>query len=475
MIFKEVKEEMLQRKYTYSREILVEDGYDVVVAGGGPAGCAAAICAARLGMRVLLVEAMGCLGGAGTSGLVATMGELGRRGTMLLGGFMRELADTLYERGYLTGNNPLDRKSISYFSWKPFDPEGLKLVLDEFMQKENVEVRFFTRVIDADCDAEKLFVNGVILSNVEGLRYVKAKAYIDCTGDACLAEKCGVEFDVPQPAMAPTLMSILSGMDWEEIEQEVGCDQIRISIRRQIQEAVDTGEYPFTYPDKHVPGVFVGTGNTGTMNMGHIFGMDALNCRSLSDGMMLGRRLAREYFEFQKTHVEEFKNIELVTTASMMGVRDSRRIIGEYRLEMDDYLNKRKFPDQVCLNAQEIDLHVKDASKEEYARFSKEFCESFHYTGGEYFGIPYGVLVPKKSQNLWVAGRIVSCDEQVLASIRMMPVCYTLGQAAGTAAVQAIKNGETACDLNTKILVETLRENGAILPQQTLAETMSRK
>lgn len=159
-----------------------------------------------------------------------------------------------------------------------------------------------------------------------------------------------------------------------------------------------------------------------------------------------------------------------------MGVRDSRRIKGEYWLDIDDYLNKRKFSDQICLNAQPIDLHVRDCSNEEYARFQKEFFDMRNFYGeGEYFGLPYGVLVPKGSQNLWVAGRIVSCDSGVHASIRMMPVCYALGQAAGTAAAQAIKNRESACNLNTKTLIETLRENGAILPQETLSKEMTRK
>ena len=463
----------MNEKYSYSREIPVDDGYDLVVAGGGPAGCATAICAARLGAKVLLVEAMGCLGGAGSAGLVTNMGELGRRMHMLLGGFVRELVDTLYDRGFLTNSNPFDRKNVHYFGWKPFDPEGLKLVLDEFMQKENVEVRFFTRVIDADCDKENLFVNGVVLSNVEGLRYVKAKAFVDCTGDGVLAEKCGVDFDVPKPAMPPTLMAVLTGIKWDTLQDKP--NEINDRACALLHKAVDEGSYPFTYPDKHIPGIFVGAGNTGTLNAGHVFNMDALNCRSLSDGMMTGRRLAREYYEFFKTHADEYSNLELVTTGSLMGVRDSRRIIGEYRLTLEDYLEKRKFPDQVCLNAQEMDLHVKDVSKEEYARFTKEFLEGFHYTGAEYFGIPYGVLVPKGSKNLWVAGRIVSCDEKVFSSIRMMPVCYMLGQVAGTAAVQAMNNGETACTLNTQTLVETLREHGAILPQETLSPTMSKK
>ena len=460
--------------YELKREIPVEDGYDVIVAGGGPSGCAAAVSAARLGARVLLVEALGCLGGAGTSGLVTNMGELGRRGKMLLGGFMYELAETLRERGYLTGKNPSDRSETCYFEWQPFDSEGLKLVLDEFMEKAGVEVRFFTRVIDADCDPDTLHVNGVVLSNIEGYKFVKAKAYIDCTGDAVLAEKCGVEFDIPKPAMAPTLMATLYGVNWKEIEDSIDGGQIK-DQRPIILKAVDNDEYPFTFKDKHIPGVFMGAGNTASLNAGHIFDMDALNCKSLSDGMVLGRKLVQEYLDFFKTFFKEYSNLQLVTTAPMMGVRDSRRIKGEYILDLEDYLDKRKFHDQICLNAQNMDLHVKNTSKEEYDRFSKEFFQTFTYGPGDYFGIPYGVLVPKGSQNLWVAGRIVSCDESVHSSIRMMSVCYTTGQAAGTAAVQAIRHNQTACDLDTKMLVETLRENGANLPQETLCETMSRK
>lgn len=462
-------------KHVYTREIPAEEGYDIVVAGGGPAGCAAAICAARLGAKVLLVEAMGCLGGAGTSGLVTSMGELGRKGTVLLGGFMSELYHKLADRGILSGKSPTHRNDVNCFVWEPFDAEGLKLVLDEYMQEEHVEVRFFTHVIDVEYEAEPLAVKGLILSNIEGLRYVSAKAYLDCTGDAVLAAKCGVAFNQPEVAMPPTLMATLCGVDWEALEKSgtLGGGQLK-GQQETVDRALDEGTFEFTYPDRHIPGIFIGIGNKVTLNAGHVFKMDALNNKSLSEGMMTGRRLVQEYLRFFKQSYPELSGMELAATAPLMGVRDSRRIIGEYCLGYDDYLAKRKFPDQVCLNAQEIDLHVRDCSKEEYSRFHSEFFETTQYGPGEYFGIPYGVMVPKGAVNLWVAGRTVSCDDKVNASIRMMPVCYTLGQAAGTAAVQAIKNHEHACSLNTKTLIETLRANGALLPQETLSETMSR-
>ncbi len=460
------------KEFEFRRMIPEEDGYDVVVAGGGPAGCAAAVTASRMGAKVLLVEALGCLGGAGTSGLVTNMGQLGHGGQMLLGGFVRELEDVLYERGYFTGYVPSERKKLDYFVWQPFSPEGLKLVLDEFMEKAKVEVRFFTQVIDAQCDFDSLSVKGVVLSNVEGLSFVRAKAFIDCTGDAILADKCGVEFDRPTDPMPPTLMATLAGTNWEKIEPNLVEGQIK-NQQKVVDQAVKDGF--FTFPDRHIPGIFLSVGNLASLNAGHIFNMDALNCRSVSDGMVMGRRLVQEYLRFFKTYFEDFKDVELAATASMMGVRDSRRIKGEYCLCFEDYQNRRKFPDQICLNAQDVDLHVRNCSEEEYARFHEEFFETYHYGPGEYFGIPYGVMVPKGSDNLWVAGRTVSCDMRVHASIRMMPVCYTLGQAAGAAAVQAIEKHQKACELDTEELVLNLRKQGAILPQEELSKTMTRQ
>jgi hypothetical protein len=228
-----------------------------------------------------------------------------------------------------------------------------------------------------------------------------------------------------------------------------------------IHIAVDEGH--FSHKDKQMPGMFRTGVRSAMLNAGHVFGMDALNNRSLSDGMVKGRKLAQEYISFFRKYVPGFENVEHITTASLMGVRESRRIVGEYELNIEDYLARRQFPDQIGIFNKFVDIHVKDDSPKEYARFCEEVGKSGRLGHGEWFGIPYRILVPKGWKNLWVAGRCNSSDEKVHGSIRVMPAASMMGQAAGTAAVQSIGTGQSACDLDAKSLVSTLRKNGAIL------------
>jgi flavin-dependent dehydrogenase len=152
-----------EQTFTLTRQVPVETGYDLVVCGGGPAGTAAAVCAARLGAKVLLAEATGCLGGMGTSGLVTAFDPMANGEQLLVGGFMKEVVSTLYRRGFLGPHERPEVYEKRYHHWTKFQAEGYKLVLDEFATDCGVEVRFFTRAIDADADPEQGSVNGVIL------------------------------------------------------------------------------------------------------------------------------------------------------------------------------------------------------------------------------------------------------------------------------------------------------------------------
>jgi hypothetical protein len=463
--------------YRLTRDIPIEDDYDVLVAGGGPAGSAAAICAARLGAKALLVEATGCLGGMGTSGLVSTFGPISDGKRMLVGGFMRELVLSMYQRKFLGPHVVPEFLHSQLNRWVPFKPEALKRLLDEKAQDAGVEVRFFTRVIDAEAKDRR--IEGAVISNVEGYRFIRAKTFIDATGDAALSDLAGADCKVilrDIDAVAPsTLCSLFAGMNWEDPaygDDWRGIDQVKAFSKKQLQQAIADGH--FSQPDRFMPGMNKIGKHAAQLNGGHIFNLNGLSVRSLSTGMMAGRRLAVEYLEFFRKYVPGCEELELVTTAPVMGVRDSCRIVGEFELTIEDFKSARQFPDQVAVYNRPTDVHPIDTSEKEYQRFLRDF-EGFHGLGeGDCLGIPYGILVPKGWTNLWVAGRCHSSDTRVHGSIRAQSAAYMMGQAAATAAVQSIRTGEPACDLDTEQLVVALRAAGAYLPQRELSRTMTR-
>ena len=467
-----------QGTYTLTRQIPIYGEYDVVVAGGGPAGIGAAICAARLGAKVLLIEATGWLGGMGTSGLVNTFGPMTSGTENLAGGLIREIVETLYERKFL-GPTVKPDSWLEKYRWIPFQIEGYKLLLDELTTKAGVHVQFFTTVIDADADAMRRQVNGLITQNVEGYHYVKAKTFIDCSGTATFANLCGAKCREPgrdtDRIMSSTLCAILANVNWNKFKKS--------EEHELLYKAIDDGHFTINKKDRHLPGIMGRVDQTiAALNASHMYNLNALRCRDLTDGIMLGRRIVQEYLSFYRKYVPGCENVELVTTANLIGVRETRRIVGEYELNIDDYMARRKFPDQIGIFAKFVDIHAYDDSDEEWERFIKEsgvqqpagYEATLRYSPGEYYGIPYGILVPKGWKNLWVAGRIISADIKAQGSVRAQPACCMMGQAAGTAAVQSIKTGQPGYELNTETLVQTLREAKANLPQEKLSKTMTR-
>jgi hypothetical protein len=465
--------------YTFSRTLPAEREYDLVVAGGGPAGTAAAVCAARLGLKVLLAEATGCLGGMGTSGLVASFGPVSNGERMLVGGFLKELLEAMWAQQAFGPQVTQDYLHRQLNRWIPFSPEHLKRILDDFAVQAGVQVRFFTRVVEADLTGRR--VNGVVLSNVEGLRYVPARAFVDATGDAALAALAGAQCKVvlrDTDTVSPsTLCSLLAGMNWNDPAygpDGLDLDPVKARVRSElVPRAIEEGF--FTQEDRFFPGMNRVGPQGATLNAGHVFNLNPLSIRSLSDGMVFGRKLAVEYTEFYRKYVPGCAQLELLSTAPVMGVRDSRRIVGEFELTIDDFRARRQFPDQVAVYNRPTDVHPTDTSKAEYERFLKDFQGKDNLGRGESVGIPYSILVPKGSENLWVAGRCHSSDSKVHGSIRAQSAAYMMGQAVGTAAAQSIRTGQPANDLDMRELVESLRHHGAYLPQKEVARDMTRR
>jgi len=288
---------------------------------------------------------------------------------------------------------------------------------------------------------------------------------VDATGDAVLAHAAGVSCreagrDTPR-IMPATLASLFAGIKWDALTYDMQ--------QAALKRALDDGH--FTQYDRHLPGMSQVGHTLGYLNGGHMFNLDALRCESLTQGVMLGRRLAQEYRTFYRQYVPGCENMEHVTTASLIGVRESRRIVGEVELTFEDYLARRQFPDQIGVFNKAVDIHPTDTSKEEWERFQSEYLESARLGEGECFGIPYGILVPKGWRNLWVAGRCTPSDVKVHGSIRVMPTASMMGQAAGTAAVQSIRTNRHAFNIDTCELVRTLRSQGAYLPKAEESES----
>jgi hypothetical protein len=413
-----------------------------------------------LGLKTLLIEATGNLGGMGSSALVSQWSNCANGEHTVVGGIILEWIEKMYAKGHLQPGITEARWHNSYNNGFGFDPEALKRLLDQECEEAGVEIRFATRVIEVEVMSGEKRVEGVIIQNVEGLRMIPARAVIDATGDAVVADMCGATCleagrDTPN-IMPPTLCGLVSDVDFNRFDRA-----------RHQQDAVEkaVAEGYFSQPDKHVPGLFRSGETTGTLNAGHLFKMNAVKNASLTEGYIRGRKLAEEYTQFFRDYLDGCEKARLVMTGHLIGVRESRRVVGEYMLNIDDFTARRTFSDQIAIYCKQVDIHVYDLSEEEYQRYYDEFTNRDLLKPGEYFGIPYRILVPKNWQNLWVAGRCASADLKVNGSIRDQPACSMMGQAAGAAAYLSLNSGASAPALDTGSLIRLLRENKANIPE----------
>jgi len=443
----------------FKRDLQIVDRYDVLVAGAGPAGMAAAIAAARTDASVLLIEQTGALGGMGTSGLVPNFCSMTDGVRTLVGGIGKEVVERLRA---CNGTGPDDRPD----RWGsiPFDPEKLKLVYDEMATEAGVNLRLYTSLVDVVCEEGR--VTSAVLSGKAGLFAVVGKIFVDATGDAMLAWLAGAPCklgDENGNTQGPTLCSVFTNVDWEIYRKFLGETGENHSLKKTLDKAIEEGA--FSVPDLHMPGIRrTGRAFLG-VNVGHLYGVNCVDDLQLTEAMLRGRKLVQEYLRFYREYVPGFEEAELVSTAALLGVRETRRIVGEYVLNVEDFLAQRSFQDEIGRYNYPVDIHRSmPPSREEYKAFEREFQKELRYGKGESYGIPFRSLVPKKLVNVLVAGRCISTDRKMQGSIRVMPCCFIMGQAAGTAAAMCSRENMGVREMDANTLRSQLKRDGAYLP-----------
>ena len=408
---------------------------DLLVAGGGPAGVAAAIAAARMGAEVLLVERYGFLGGMATAGFVFPFMTHFAGGHPVIKGLWGEMIDRLEQ--YPHGFKASTHLGMRHFC---FDQEGLKQIWLDMCLEAGVKLQLHTWISDALVDGTR--VTGIITHSKSGREEVRAKIVIDATGDGDIAARAGVPYELGRKAdglMQPmTLHFRLGNVDMRRMPTR---EEINHLYERDRQLGLITNPrenllwFDTTYPDQvH-------------FNTTRIVKVDGTKRDDLTAAEIEGQRQTKELVGWITRTIPGFEQAYLLLTAPQVGVRETRRIIGEHIITEDELLNLTKFPDAIALGAYPVDIHNPAGT----GTIMK------HLPYGEYYSIPYRALVPQKFDGLLVAGRPISCTHEAHAATRIQALASATGQAAGTAAVLALQAGILVRDVDT----EKLREESA--------------
>jgi len=421
---------------------------ETLVVGGGPAGVAAGFAAARMGAKTLIVEQFNCLGGvatAGGHGHICLFSAYGSE-TRVVGGIPYEIARRVVGEGF----GRFDDRNLD------FEIEGMKLVLERMAEECGCGLLYHT--FFSDTPVEDGTVTGAVVQNKGGRHLIRAKRVIDCTGDGDVAYHAGCGFEMGDPVTGncqpATLMFTIGGVDWPQVREFFGNDWRLKDLWKKAQDAGDMRPFQSqvmgwwwtpTRPDQ------VG------VNFTHINHIDSTKAEDLTRATIEGRKQAYETIRVYRKYVPGMERCYMVSTPNTVGIRESRRIRGEYTLTREDVVGARRFDDSIGYGSFFIDVH--GTSGPGMDRKTWRPPKDFRYQ------IPYRILVPKGVENLLVAGRCASCDHEALGSLRVMPQCGVMGQAAGTASVLSVREDYAPRGIDVGRLQEVLREEGCILDE----------
>ncbi len=404
--------------------------YDLIVVGGGISGVAAAVCAAREGLDVLLIEKCGALGGAMTQALVFPyMQFTANKGSKILSdGIFTEI-----RKRHAAYNDP---------SW-----EAYRFVFDDMVNEAGVEVLFHADVFKVEHSGRK--IDGISVTCRSQILSFTADYYIDATGDGNLFAMAGCDFQLGRESdgytQPMTTCFRLGNVDTKMYHEEN--EKIQ-QLYNQFQK-----ENKIKNPRENILSMLgLGKGIVH-FNTTRIVKLDPTDPYDITKAEMLARKQIAEMVDFLKNNTVTFKDCFIISIASEIGIRESRKLKGEHILTADELMNLTPFEDSIALGNYDIDIHNPTGS----GTYIYEFRDC------DYYRIPYRSLVPKEYDNMLVAGRCLSATHEAQAAVRIMPICATLGQAAGTAIAVAVKSGADVHTLDVKELQRVLVKNGAAI------------
>ncbi|MFZ7945928.1 FAD-dependent oxidoreductase [Neobacillus sp. 19] len=440
--------------------------FDVVVAGGGPAGINAAIASGRAGAKTLLIERYGFLGGMSTIALVYPwMTYHTNSGKQVIKGIAEEIVERLMEIGGSPGHL---RDTVGFtYSVTPYHPEKYKLLALDMLEEAGVEVLVHSFVDQVETEGN--LITAVKLATKSGPIRVSAKRFIDTTGDADVAYLSGAPClkgrDEDHKTQPMTMKFRMRGVNLERVKEAMKANPTNFYKKTPIDRLDEiplTGVQGF-YKEWNESGVpinrdqvlfFAGPEEDEVLvNCTRVQGLDGTDVFDLSAGEREGRKQVLMMAEFLQQKIPGFEKASISAVGTQIGIRETRRIDGRYALTIADVVEGRKFEDTIALSGYPIDIHDP----------SGKGVQAKDIEGDGSYGIPYRCLIPKQIENLLVAGRCMSTTHEALATTRLTPSAMATGQAAGTAAALSLRDHVAPKDVNITELRRILTENGVVL------------
>ena len=439
------------------RDTPVYGEFEVVVVGGGPAGIAAAVAAGRAGRSTLLIERYGFLGGAGTAaglstfcGLHANVHGEHRR---VIRGVCDDVIERLERRKALREPHLSVQKRIQA---QAYDISAYKIVADELVLEAKAKLMFHAFAVGAVKSADDA-IEAIIVETKSGRRAVRGRMFIDCSGDGDLAAWAGAPYEVGDGKgnmLYPSTMYRISGVD------PAKAGEAWDRIPRLMEEAERSGRrFPRRKPIvRPQPNPIEWRANLTQIRNPDGTAVSGIDADQLTYGEIEGRRQCWDTFEFIRGSAPGFERAYIVEIAPQIGIRETRRVRGEYMLSEDDVLDCADFADAIGVNGWPVEAHVAGDVQFVFARQKRGFNQ-----------LPYRMIVPQKIDNLFVAGRCASMTHGGQSAARVSGPCFVMGQAAGTAAALALQANVAPRRLEVGRLQQALERDGAYLGRELAA------